>query len=154
MAPFSTKFVPRSAVFVLVLLTVGAVLAFAAVSHLVTRYYANQQARGRRLYAQGLADLNANHPEKALEELRAALICDRGNFQYQLSLGRALRDTGRLDEAQSYLLSLWERTPEDGTINLALARLASLTPCAIITMRCTASGHPMPTSTGERRRSN
>jgi tetratricopeptide (TPR) repeat protein len=125
MAPFLAKLLPRSAIVVLLLLTLGAILGFAAVSHLVTRYNANQQARGRHLYAQGLADLNSGKPTKALEELRAALICDRSNPQYQLSLGRALRDTGRLDEAQTYLDSLWQQSPEDGTINLALARLAA-----------------------------
>ena len=125
MAKFLNKIIPQSAVVVLALLTVGAIVGFAAVGHLVTRYNGNQQARGRRLYAQGLADLNSGNPNKALEELRAALTCDPDNSQYQLSLGRALRDTGRLDEAQSYLESLWERDPEDGTINLALARLAA-----------------------------
>jgi tetratricopeptide (TPR) repeat protein len=119
-----SKLVPRSAIVVLLLLTLGAVLAFAAVNHLVKRFNANQQARGGKLYAQAVADLNTGNPERAIEELRSALICDRGNPQYQLSLGRALRDTGRLDEAESYLQSLWERTPEDGTVNLALGRVA------------------------------
>jgi len=119
------KLVPRSAIFVLMVLTVAAVAAFAAVSHLVTRFNANQQSRGRKLYAQGMADLNAGAANRAIEEFRAALTCDRANPQYQLSLGRALRDTGRLDEAESYLDSLWQRTPEDGTINLALARVSS-----------------------------
>lgn len=124
MIGFFARFVRRSAFFVLLVLTLGAVVAFAAVNHLVKRYFANEQARGRKLYAQGVVDLNAGHPELAIEEFRAALTCDRGNSQYQLTLGRALRDTGRLDEAQSYLQSLWERTPEDATINLALARIA------------------------------
>ncbi len=119
------KIFPRSAILVLVLLTLGAIAGFAVVGHLVTRYNANQQARGRRLYAQGMADLNSGNPGKALEEFRAALTSDLGNGQYQLTLGRALRDTGHLDEAQSYLESLWQRTPEDGTINLALARVAA-----------------------------
>lgn len=119
------KIFPRSAIAVLALLTMGAIVGFAAVGHLVTRYNANQQARGRRLYAKGLADLNSGSPNQALAELRAALIADRGNPQYQLTLGRALRDTGRFDEAQSYLQSLWEHDPEDGMINLALGRLAA-----------------------------
>jgi len=119
------QLIQRSAVVVLLLLTLAAVAAFAAVNHLVTRYNLNQQARGRRLYAQGHADMDAGNPNLAIEEFRAALTCDRTNPQYQLSLGRALRDTGRLDEAESYLQSLWERTPEDGTINLALARVAA-----------------------------
>lgn len=125
MAKFLDKLFPRSAILVLVLLTLAAVVGFAVVGHLVTRYNANRQARGRRLYARGLADLNSGNAGKALEELRAALTSDPSNGQYELSLGRALRDTGRLDEAESYLESLWQRTPEDGTINLALARVAA-----------------------------
>lgn len=119
------KLVPRSTVVVLLGLTLAAVAAFAAVSHLVARFNANQQARGRKLYAQGLADLNGGNATRAIDEFRAALTCDRGNPEYQLNLGRALRDTGRLDEAESYLVTLWQRTPDDGTINLALARVAA-----------------------------
>jgi tetratricopeptide (TPR) repeat protein len=120
-----SKLVPRSAVVILLALTLAAVAAFAAVSHLVARFNANQQARGRKLYAQGLADLNGGRAGRAIDEFRAALTCDRGNPEYQLNLGRALRDTGRLDEAESYLVTLWQRTPDDGTINLALARVAA-----------------------------
>jgi tetratricopeptide (TPR) repeat protein len=125
MAKFFDRLFPRSAIVVLLLLTLGAAVGFVVVGYLVTRYNANQQARGRRLYAQGLADLNSGNASRALEELRAALTCDPTNGQYELSLGRALRDTGRLDEAESYLESLWQRTPEGGTINLALARVAA-----------------------------
>ena len=122
------KLVPRSAPTVLILLFLAAVAAFAAVNHLVNRFNANQQARGRKLYAQGLADVNAGKLNAAVEDFRAALTCDPTNSEYQLSLGRALRDTGdpkRLDEAESYLLALWQRTPQDGTINLALGRVAA-----------------------------
>jgi tetratricopeptide (TPR) repeat protein len=126
MSNHPAKLVPRSVLVVLLALTIAAVAAFAAVSHLVARFNANQQARGRKLFAQGLNDMNVGNPGRAVEEFRAALACDRGNPQYQLSLGRALRDTGRLEEAESYLLALGQRTPEDGTINLALARVAAL----------------------------
>jgi tetratricopeptide (TPR) repeat protein len=125
MFDFLARLLQRSAIFVLAVLTLAAVVSFAAVSHLVTRFNANQLARGRKLYQQGLADMNAGNATAAIEAFRAALVCDRINPQYQLNLGRALRDTGRLDEAESYLSSLWERTPEDGTINLALARVAA-----------------------------
>jgi tetratricopeptide (TPR) repeat protein len=119
------KLVQRSALIVLSLLTLAAVVGFVAVGHLVTRFNANQRSRGRQLYALGVADLSSGHADRALDEFRAALTCDRGNEQYQLNLGRALRDTGRLDEAESYLGSLWQRSPENGTINLALARVAA-----------------------------
>jgi tetratricopeptide (TPR) repeat protein len=110
------------------ILTLGAVTGFAAVSHLVTRYTANQLARGRKLYAQGLADSQAGDYDKAIAAFRAALTCDPTNSQYQLSLARALRDSNdphRLDEAESYLIALWERSPQDAAINLALARVAA-----------------------------
>jgi tetratricopeptide (TPR) repeat protein len=123
-----SRVVPRSAPAVLVVLLLAAMAAFAAVSHLVTRFNLNQQARGRKLYVQGLAAYNSGDLNAAVDDFRAALTCEPSNSNYQLSLGRALRDTGdprRLDEAESYLRDLWQRTPEDGTINLALARVAA-----------------------------
>jgi tetratricopeptide (TPR) repeat protein len=120
--------IPRSAPIILVVLTLGAVTGFAAVSHLVARYTANQQSRGRRLYAEGLADARAARYDEAIAAFRAALSCDPTNSQYQLSLARVLRDSNdprRLEEAESYLLALWQRAPQDAAVNLALARVAA-----------------------------
>ena len=64
----------------------------------------------------------------AIAAFRAALTCEPSDSQYQLSLARALRDSNdprRLDEAESYLLALWQRTPQDAAVNLALARVAA-----------------------------
>lgn len=122
------KLVPRSAPVILLILTLGAATGFAAVRHLVVRYNANQQGRGRKLYEQGLAATTAGHYGDAIEFFRAALTCDPSNSQYQLSLARALRDSddpNLLDEAESYLLALWQRAPQDAAINLALARVAA-----------------------------
>jgi tetratricopeptide (TPR) repeat protein len=123
-----SKLVPRSAPLIILILTFAAAAAFAGVNHLVTRFNANQQARGRKLYVQGLADASAGRYDDAIAAFRAALTCDPNNSQYQLSLARALRDSNdprRLDEAESYLLALWQRTPQDATVNLALARVAA-----------------------------
>ncbi len=122
------KLVPRSAPLILLILTLAAAVSFAAVSHLVVRFTANQQSRGRKLYAEGLADASAGRYDDAIGAFRAALTCDPTNSQYQLSLARALRDSNdprRLDEAESYLLALWQRTPQDAAVNLALARVAA-----------------------------
>ncbi len=122
------KLVPRSAPVILVVLTLAAATGFAAVGHLVSRYTANQQARGHKLYELGLADAKAAHYDDAIAAFRAALTCDPTNSQYQLSLARALRDSNdprRLDEAESYLLALWQRAPQDAAVNLALARVAA-----------------------------
>jgi tetratricopeptide (TPR) repeat protein len=122
------KLVPRSAPLILLILTLAAAVSFAAVSHLVARFTANQQARGRKLYQQALADAGAARYDDAIAAFRAALTCDPANSQYQLSLARALRDSNdprRLDEAESYLIALWQRTPQDAAVNLALARVAA-----------------------------
>jgi tetratricopeptide (TPR) repeat protein len=122
------RLIPRSAPVILLVLTLAAVIGFAAVGHLVTRFTANQQARGRKLYALGLTDAAAGQYDEAIEVFRAALTCDPTNSQYQLSLARALRDSNdprRLDEAESYLIALWQRAPQDAAVNLALARVAA-----------------------------
>jgi len=120
------KFVPRSAPLILLILSLGAAISFAGVGHLVARFNANQQARGRKLYAQGLDEATAGQYVDAIAAFRAALTCHPTNSQYQLSLARALRDSidpRLLDEAESYLLALWQRTPQDAAVNLALARV-------------------------------
>lgn len=109
---------------VLAALTLIAVVAFAGVSRLVTRLKANEKRIAFHAYEAGLAQFQAGQPEAALDDFRAALSYDRDNPEYQLNLARALRDTGRLDESESYLNHLWESSPQDATINLALARLA------------------------------
>jgi len=122
------KLIPRSAPVILLVLTLAAATGFAAVSHLVARFTANQQSRGRKLYAQGLAEASANRYDDAINAFRAALTCEPTNSQYQLSLARALRDSNdpnRLDEAESYLIALWQRAPQDAAVNLALARVAA-----------------------------
>jgi tetratricopeptide (TPR) repeat protein len=101
------------------------VLAFLAVSHLVTRFRQQEKALGRHLYEQGQAEQASGNPQRAIADFRAALTYSRDDFQYQLSLARALRDSGRTSEAKTYLLNLWERGPEDGAVNLALGRLAA-----------------------------
>lgn len=104
-------------------LVVLTVLAFLGVNRLVHRFKEQEKAWARHLFESGQAALLAGKPELALEELRAALTYNRDNFQYQLALARALRDTGRTEESETYLISLWERQPQDGAVNLALGRL-------------------------------
>jgi tetratricopeptide (TPR) repeat protein len=110
---------------VFAILSIIAIVGFAGVSRLVSRYGEQQKALARRLYGKGIEDQKGGRADRAIEDFRSALGYDRTNFQYQLSLARALRDTGRTDEAESYLINLWERTPQDGFVNLALGRLAA-----------------------------
>jgi tetratricopeptide (TPR) repeat protein len=110
---------------VLAALMLIAIVGFALVSRLVTRLKANEKQIAWHAYEAGLAEVHAGRPERALDDFRAALVYDSDNTTYQLNLARALRETGRLDESEAYLLRLWNVAPQDSTINLALARLAA-----------------------------
>jgi tetratricopeptide (TPR) repeat protein len=102
-----------------------AVLAFAAVLALVTRFRSWQTHLADRLYRQGQQALQAQVPGKAIDDFRSALSFDQDNYAYQFALARALEADRRVDEASSYLLDLWDRKPQDGAVNLELGRLAA-----------------------------
>lgn len=104
-------------------LVLMAMVAFLGVSRLVNRFHEQEKALARHLYEDGLKEQQAGQPERALGHFRAALSYAHDDFNYQLSLARALRDTGRTAESESYLVSLWERSPQEGAVNLALGRL-------------------------------
>lgn len=125
MNPPEPRSTARRTPLVLAVLTLIAILAFAAVSRLVARLKANEKQIGWHAYEAGLTQAKAGYLDNAVDDFRAALSYDRDNPQYQLSLARALRDRGRLNEAGAYLLNLWDAAPQDSTINLALARLAA-----------------------------
>jgi len=106
-------------------LTICAVLGFLGVGRLVNRFQEQQKALARHLYQRGLGEQQSGKLDLAVQHFRAALGYDPDNFQYQLGLARSLRDSGRTDEAEAYLVSLWERAPQNGAVNLALGRLAA-----------------------------
>ena len=100
-----------------------AVAAFLGVGRLVNRFHEQEKALGRHLYDHGVQAQSEGQRERAIADFRAALSYAHDNFDYQLSLARALRDSGRTAESETYLVSLWERTPQEGAVNLALGRL-------------------------------
>ena len=108
---------------VLLVLSLLAVVSFLGVAGLSGIYHRQQAALGERWYRRGLADLEAGHAESAVTAFDTALRYSRDDFAYQLSLAQALAALNRQTEAQAYLLSLWERDPEDGTVSLELGRI-------------------------------
>ena len=88
------------------------IASFLFVTRLVNRFHEQEKALARHLFTQGQSDQNAGKLDQAIKQFRAALSYDRNNFQYQLSLARALGESGRTGEAESYLLNLWERSPK------------------------------------------
>ena len=109
---------------ILAVLSALAVLAFLGVSGLSRIYHAQQAALGNRWSARGEADLKARRYQLAVNEFRTALLYSRDNYPYQLDLAEALIGLKRTNEAYAYLVNLWEREPENGLVNLELARIA------------------------------
>jgi predicted Zn-dependent protease len=112
---------------ILALLFGLAVVCFLAVGGLSRLFHAEQDSLGNRWFTRGVADLNAKKFEPAVLEFHTALRYSRDNYSYQLNLAEALIGLGRTTEAYSYLINLWEQEPEDGLVNLALARIAAQT---------------------------
>jgi predicted Zn-dependent protease len=109
----------------LALLFLLAAISFSAVTGLSRLYQAQQAALGNRWYTRGTADLNAQKFDTAALEFRTALRYSRDNYSYQLNLAEALIGLQRTVEAQAYLVNLWDRQPENGFVNLELARIAA-----------------------------
>ncbi len=130
---------------ILALLSALAVVSFLAVSGLSRIYNAQQQSLGNRWFTRGAADLKARHFELAVNEFRSALLYSPDNYTYQLDLAEALIGLKRTSEAYAYLINPWERQPENGLVNLELARIAAQRGeterrFVITTMRSTPSG--------------
>jgi len=113
----------RQSVVLLSLLCLVALFLFAG---FVTRkFHEHEQITAEQWYERGLAELKAGHAEEALDPLRTALVYSREKPEYELTLAQALVAGGHYSEAQTYLLTLWDRQPGSSTVNLELARLAA-----------------------------
>jgi tetratricopeptide (TPR) repeat protein len=108
----------------LALLALLAVIFFLVVTGLSRAYHAQRDSLGDRWFTRGVVDLSAGHYDGAVMEFRSALLYSRDNYNYQLNLAEALIGLKRTSEASTYLLNLWDRQPEDGLVNLELARIA------------------------------
>lgn len=107
------------------LLLVLAVIFFLITGGLARVYRAQREALGTRWFSRGVAELNAKKYDAAVTDFRAALLYSRDNYTYQLNLAEALIGAKRTGQASAYLLNLRDREPEDGLVNLELARIAS-----------------------------
>jgi tetratricopeptide (TPR) repeat protein len=108
----------------LALLAVLAVIFFLTVTGLSRAYHAQRDSLGNRWFTRGVADLRAGRFDSAVTEFHSALLYSRDDYNYQLDLAEALIGLKRTGEASAYLANLWERQPEDGLVNLELARIA------------------------------
>lgn len=109
----------------LVLLSGLLIVFFTFVTGLSRIYFSQQQSLAVRWSSRGQADLSAHNYQPAVDELRAALRYSRDDHDYQLGLAEALIGLGKTDEAETYLVNLWAEQPENGRVNLDLARVAA-----------------------------
>jgi tetratricopeptide (TPR) repeat protein len=100
------------------------ILLFVITGFTVRRFHAVERGLAQDWYSQGEQALQAGHAGAALADFRNALTYSRDDSLFQLRLAQALVATGRLQEARTYLLSLRDREPGNGPVNLELARLA------------------------------
>ena len=117
-------FAHKPPVVLLVLLLVAAA-GFAAVHRLVNRFSSRQRVLAAQIYYQGLAAQHRQNLAAAIIDFRTALSYDPANYACELSLAQALVADARFDEARTYLASLADRAPQDGDVNLELARMAA-----------------------------
>ncbi|MGC9222354.1 MAG: tetratricopeptide repeat protein [Terracidiphilus sp.] len=110
---------------VLTLLMALTVLLFMTVTGISHIFNSQQQSLAQRWSQRGAVDLKAQHYPAAVADFRTALLYDRDNYSFQLSLAQALLGLHRTDEAYTYLINLWDRQPENGLVNLELARIAA-----------------------------
>ena len=107
------------------MLSLAAVLFFLPITGLSRIYHAQQDSLGTRWSGRGIADLQAHRYGTAVTDFRTALLYSRDNYSYQLNLAEALLGLKRTNEAYAYLINLWDREPENGLVNLELARIAA-----------------------------
>src|SRR5690242_14540093 len=106
----------------LAVLTGLAIVLFAAVTGLSGLYHRQQESLANRWYSRGVGELAAKRYAGAVVDYRTALLYSRDNFTYQLDLAEALVGEHRANEAYAYLVNLRDRRPENGQVNLELAR--------------------------------
>ncbi|HXS78561.1 MAG TPA: tetratricopeptide repeat protein [Terracidiphilus sp.] len=106
------------------LLSMGAVAFFLFVTGISSAFFAQQEELAKRWSMRGVSDLNAGHFAEAIPEFRAALLYTRDDFNFRLGLAQALMGLNRTDEAYNYLVNLRTQHPENGLVNLELARIA------------------------------
>jgi tetratricopeptide (TPR) repeat protein len=123
-APSTFKPTAQREAVVSLVLSVIAIAAFAGVLGLTTRFHSWQASLAERMYGRGERDLQNGQARAAIEDFRSALSFDRDNSLYQFRLAQALEAEGRFEEAESYLMNLWDHQPQNGMVNVQLARLA------------------------------
>lgn len=109
----------------LTLLTGLAIVLFIGVTALSELFHSQQGSLADRWSARGASDLAAGKYAAAVNDYRASLRYSEDSYTSRLGLAEALIGLKRPSEASAYLVTLWEREPENGVVNRELARIAA-----------------------------
>ncbi len=107
------------------ILSVAAIIAglYAVDRFLASLESAELAGEARAHYTRGRQLLSSGRAAGAVDELSRAHALVRGSRTYQLALADALSAAGRLPEAEANLDELLDHDSNDGSVNLAMARL-------------------------------
>ena len=108
---------------VIIVLSVSSILFFFLVNELSGLYKRTLNSRASLWADRGESDLGAGRIPQAMKDFQVALTFSQDNFNYELSLAQTLVTLQRTEEARVYLINLWQREPENGPVNLQLARI-------------------------------
>lgn len=109
----------------LAVLSLMAGLLLLGVSALSGVFQMQQNSLANRWASRGARELSARNYRAAETDFRTALRYSSDDYSQQLGLAEALVGLNRVDEAHTYLVSLWDREPENGVVNRELARIAA-----------------------------
>jgi len=99
------------------------VATFAATTFLVRWYRDREAVLGQRWFVRGESALESGDAADAVRYLRTAVHYSHDLRPVRLRLAEALAAAGSREEAEAYLRTLWEDEPDNGIVNLELARL-------------------------------
>jgi tetratricopeptide (TPR) repeat protein len=109
----------------MVAVLVALAVLFAGTTALSRWYHRERSRRARAHITTGRAYADAGRRVLAVEEYRAALLLERGDFEAERALALTLLELGQLPEAAAYLTDLLQREPASGPLNLGMARVQS-----------------------------
>jgi Flp pilus assembly protein TadD len=115
-------FIIREPLLVAILVLITIVSSF--FTHAYSQAYDRRRAvLGVQWFERGQHDLKDKQPAAAVEDFRTALLYDPRNWEFGMQLANALMQANHTEQALNYYLSLWQRNPNNGPVNLQLARL-------------------------------
>ncbi|MFB3921016.1 MAG: tetratricopeptide repeat protein [Terriglobia bacterium] len=110
---------------VLVVSFAGLIVLFVVTGFVAQFFHRREEALAENWFHRGEESLARGDSGSAIDDLRSAMSYAHDNPLYRLRLAQALIAAHRPDEARAHLVTLWERQPGDGVVNLELARLAA-----------------------------